>query len=196
MILGICGSHRDESNTNKLVKKVAEASGQAFELVNLGKLDIKPCSGCGACMMNEGICSIRDDMDSVYEQLLRADGLIVGGPTYFFDLNGSVKDFIDRTMAIFYRGVGPAYNPDMPWLGDRPHAGKPAVTITTVAGGGHLRTIETLRYALADCSKINIVAELAEVVGMNDVDDMPEVISRAEAAGKKLGQAVTSQAST
>ena len=26
-ILGICGSHREESNTNKLVKKVAEASG-------------------------------------------------------------------------------------------------------------------------------------------------------------------------
>jgi len=193
-ILGICGSHRDESNTNKLVKKVAEASGCDFELIYLGKLDIKPCSGCGACMMNEGECSIRDDMDQVYEKLLQADGLIIGGPTYFFDINGAVKDFIDRTMAIFYRGVGPAYNPDMPWLGDRPHAGKPAVLITTVAGGGHLRTIETLKCAMGDCSQMNIVAQLPEVVGVGDVDDMPEVLQRAEAAGKSLGAALKVQA--
>lgn len=189
-ILGICGSSREESNTNKLVKKVAETSGADFELIYLGMLDIKPCTGCSACMMTEGQCPIQDDMQAVYEKLLQADGLIVGGPTYFFDINGAVKDFIDRTMAIFYRGVGPAYNPDMPWLGDRPHAGKPVVTITTVAGGGHLRSIETLKYALGDCSKMNIVAELAEVVGMNDVNDMPDVLKRAEEAGEKLGAAL------
>ncbi len=189
-ILGICGSHREESNTNKLVKKVAEASGFDFELVYLGKIDVKPCTGCGACMMNEGQCPIEDDMPKVYEQLLEADALIIGGPTYFFDLNGSTKDFIDRTMAIFYREVGPPYNPDMPWLGDRPHAGKPAVLITTVAGSGHERSIETLKYAMDDCSKMNIVAQLAEVVAMNDVDDMPEVLQRAEEAGKALGAAL------
>jgi len=189
-ILGICGSHREESNTNKLIKKVAEASGVPFELIYLGKLDIKPCTGCSVCMTNEGVCSIRDDMDQVYEKLLNADGLIIGGPTYFFDLNGSTKDFIDRTMAIFYRGIGPAFDPDMPWLGDRPHAGKPAVIITTVAGSGHQRAIETLKYALDDCTKMKIVAQIAEVVARNDVDDMPEVLQRAEEAGKALGTAL------
>jgi multimeric flavodoxin WrbA len=189
-ILGVCGSHREESNTNKIVKKVAEASGAPFELVYLGKLDIKPCSGCGACMMTEGQCSIQDDMQPLYEKLLAADALIIGGPTYFFDINGAVKDFIDRTMAIFYRSVGPPYNPDMPWLGDRPHAGKPAVIITTVAGSGHLRTIETLKFAFDDCCKMKIVAQLPEVVGVNDVDDMPDVLKRAEAAGKALGAAL------
>ena len=189
-IIGICGSHREESNTNKLVKKVAESSGCAYELIYLGKLDIKPCSGCGACMMTEGQCAIQDDMQQGYEMLLQADGLIIGGPTYFFDISGAVKDFIDRTMALFYRGKGPAYHPDMPWLGDRPHAGNPAVIITTVAGSGHLRAIETLKYAFDDCSKMQIVAQLAEVVGVNDVSDMPEVLKRAEEAGKKLGAAL------
>lgn len=189
-ILGICGSHREESNTNKLVKKVAEASGIDFQLVYLGKLDVKPCTGCGACMMNAGQCPIEDDMQKVYEQLLEADALIIGGPTYFFDLNGSTKDFIDRTMAIFYREVGPPYNPEMPWLGDRPHADKPVVLITTVAGSGHQRSIETLRYAMADCSKMKVVAELAEVVAMNDVDDLPEVLQRADEAGRALGAAL------
>jgi hypothetical protein len=64
------------------------------------------------------------------------------------------------------------------------------VLITTVAGGGHLRSIETLKYAFDDCTKMNIVAQLAEVVGMNDVADMPEVLKRAEEAGKKLGAAL------
>jgi hypothetical protein len=37
---------------------------------------------------------------------------------------------------------------------------------------------------------MKIVAALAEPVGMNDVYDMPEVMKRAEDAGKKLGAAL------
>jgi hypothetical protein len=38
---------------------------------------------------------------------------------------------------------------------------------------------------------MNLVAKLAEVVQVNDVDDMPEVLSRAAEAGKALGHALT-----
>jgi len=75
-------------------------------------------------------------------------------------------------------------------LGKRPFTGKPAVAITTVAGAGHERTIETLKIFLDYCHKMNVVALLAEPVGMNDVSDMPEVMKRAEDAGKKLGAAL------
>jgi hypothetical protein len=37
---------------------------------------------------------------------------------------------------------------------------------------------------------LELVAQLAEPVGMGDVDEMPEVIQRAIDAGKKLGQAL------
>ena len=37
---------------------------------------------------------------------------------------------------------------------------------------------------------MNIVEKLAEVVRMDDVDDLPEVLQRAEEAGKKLGEAL------
>jgi len=189
-ILGICGSHREESNTNKLVKKIAEASGHDFELVYLGKLDIKPCTGCGSCMMNQGQCVIKDDMQSVSDKLVKADALIVGSPTYFMDVSGATKCFIDRNMATFYREIGPPFHPDMPWLGNRPLAGKPAVSVTTVAGSGHERTRESLKVYLDDCSKLKLVAQVAEVIGMNDVNDMPDVLKRAEEAGRKLGQAL------
>ena len=187
-ILGICGSLREESNTNKLVKKVVESSGCEHELIYLAGKDIKPCTGCAHCMMNDGECAIKDDMQPLYEKILNADALVVGSPTYFLDVSGAVKCFIDRNMALYYRGIGP--DAEIAVLGKRPLSGKPAVSITTVAGGGHERTKETLKMFLDYCHKMKLVAELAEPIGMNDVDDMPEVMKRAEEAGKKLGLAL------
>ncbi|MBW1854212.1 MAG: flavodoxin family protein, partial [Deltaproteobacteria bacterium] len=154
-ILAICGGLREESNTNKIVKKVAESSGCDFELVYLAKLEIKPCVGCPDCMMNdvylakleikpcvgcpdcmmnEGKCAIEDDMQELYEKLLNADAIILGSPTYYMDVSGAVKCFIDRSLALYYRGIGPMHNPDMPFLGQRPLAGKLGAVVTTVAG--------------------------------------------------------------
>jgi len=187
-IVAVCGSLRDESNTNKLVKKVADASGFDYELINLSGMEIKPCTGCGACIMNEGTCIINDDMNPLCDKLMKADALIIGSPTYYMDISGAIKCFIDRSMPMFYRGVGPDYSPDLPVLGKRPLAGKPAVTVTTVAGSGHERTKETLKIFVDGINKMQLAAEIAEAIGMNDVDDMPEVMKRAEEAGKKLGK--------
>jgi multimeric flavodoxin WrbA len=189
-ILAICGGMRLESNTNKLVKKVAEAAGIEYEIADFGKLEIKPCNGCSACMMNEGVCPIDDDMQALYGKLLEADGIIVGAPTYFMNISGAVKCFIDRTLALYYRGIGPLYDPDMPFMGQRPLAGKFGVVVTTVAGAGHEKTIEELALCIGTSQRVNLVETIAEAVGMSDVDDMPEVIQRAEAAGKKLGDAL------
>ena len=186
-ILGICGSLREESNTNKIVLKVAKASGCESEIVDLGKMDIKPCTGCLLCTMNEGQCVIEDDMQKVYDKLMKADAIVFGAPTYFMDISGAAKSFIDRSMAIFYRGIGP--DAELEVLGKRPLAGRPGIAVTTVAGSGHERAIETLKVFL-EINKMNIVALLAEVVGMKDVADMPEVMARAEEAGKKLGKAL------
>jgi multimeric flavodoxin WrbA len=161
--------------------------------VYLGKLDIKPCTGCSACLMNEGQCVIRDDMQGLYDKLLAADGLIVGSPTYFMDVSGAVKTFIDRTMAIRYRGIGPEYKAGMPWLGTVPLAGRPMVPVVTVAGAGHERAVETLKAFADDCHRMKIAARVVEVVGMNDVSDMPEVLQRAQDAGKKLNAALKKQ---
>ena len=39
--------------------------------------------------------------------------------------------------------------------------------------------------------RLNVVAQIAEPVGMNDIADMPEVLQRAEEAGKKLAAALS-----
>ena len=48
-------------------KKIAESSGCDYETIELGKLEVKPCTGCSECMMNEGKCPIEDDMQDLYE---------------------------------------------------------------------------------------------------------------------------------
>lgn len=90
-ILAICGGMRPDSNTNKLVKKVAAATGFEFEIADFGTLEIKPCTGCSECMMNEGKCPIEDDMQGLYDKLLDADAIIVGSPTYFLNISGAVR---------------------------------------------------------------------------------------------------------
>ncbi len=188
-IVAVCGSMREESNTNKLIRTVAESAEIDCEFIELGALNIKPCTGCSMCMMNEGACPIDDDMQAVCEKLLAADGFIIGGPTYFMDISGAVKSFIDRTMAVKYREIGPQHS-EMPWHGTDPFHGKPAVLVVTVAGRGHERTVETLKLAFDDCHRMRIVDQLAEIVGMDDVDDLPEALERARAAGKKLAAAL------
>jgi multimeric flavodoxin WrbA len=142
------------------------------------------------CMMNEGQCPIDDDMLEIYDKLMNADALIVGSPTYYLDVSAAVKAIIDRSMALNYRGIGPMANEDMPWLGQHPLSGKLGVSLVTVAGAGHERALESLRIWMADCHCLELVAQLAEPVGMGDVDEMPEVIQRAVDAGKKLGEAL------
>ena len=189
-IVAVCGSFREESNTNKLIRSVVEASGIECEFIELGGLNIQSCSGCAMCMMNEGLCPIDDDMQAVYGKLLAADGFIIGGPTYFMDISGAVKDFIDRSMAVKYREIGPPITKICHGWGKLPLMTNRLCRVATTAGGFHHRAIETLKLALSTCHRMRIVAKVAEIVGMNDVADIPEALARAREAGKKLAGAL------
>lgn len=189
-ILAICGGMREESNTNKLVRKVAESSGCDYDVVELGKLEIKPCTGCSECMMYEGKCPIPDDMQAIYQKMLDADAIVLGSPTYYMNVSGVVKCMIDRSLALYYRGIGPQYDPNMPFMGQRPLSGKLGVMVTTVAGAGHEKTMEVLSLCMGESHRMNIIDKIAVPIGMNDVADMPEVMKLAEEAGKKLGNAL------
>lgn len=187
-VLGICGSFRSESNTNKIVKRVAESTGGDIELVYLAKNRIKPCTGCLSCAMNGGSCVVDDGMQELYEKLMAAEAVVFGSPTFREDVTGAVKCLIDRTIAIYYRGIGP--DSGETYTGQRPLAGRPGVAVTTTAGVGAGRAVETLRLYF-EINRMNVVAVLPEVVGINDVDDMPDVIARAEEAGKQLRKALS-----
>lgn len=103
-VLGLtCG--RKMSNTEILVKEAlmgAEEMGAEVELVRLMDLNIKPCTGCNACVIDlfekagSGACVIKDDLKFIDEKILECDGLIVGSPLYEKSPTGYLKTLNDR----------------------------------------------------------------------------------------------------
>lgn len=104
-VLAIVGSPRKE-NTYKLVEAVVEAIAKKknveTELIHLVNFDIKHCSGCSDFCEKTGECNIQDDMQKLYSKLKEADVFIIGTPTYYWNVTGLVKDFIDRTNPLYH----------------------------------------------------------------------------------------------
>lgn len=97
-IIGLVGSPRIEGNTSILVKKAldgAEFEGASVDLVQLSALDFQGCTGCEGCK-NSFRCVIKDDMQKLYDSLEEADGIILGSPTYFYNITSITKKFIER----------------------------------------------------------------------------------------------------
>lgn len=133
-VLGISGSIRKNGNTAILVKKIIEyidsegCSEFETEYISLSGLNIKPCIGCEKCKESKW-CVQKDDWNAVAEKITECDVLIIGSPTYFYDVNGHSKNFIDRTYSLYH---------------DRKLAGKNAVVISVCADRGCERTLATL----------------------------------------------------
>ena len=97
--LGIAGSPRKGGNceilTTHALKAIAE-EGIETELISLAGLDIRPCTGCGACSGKE-LCTVDDDLWPIYEKMKAADGIIISGPVYVGSLAGLTRCFMERT---------------------------------------------------------------------------------------------------
>lgn len=101
-ILGIVGSKRKKGNTSILVQealKAAKREGMETELIFLGDYVIRDCVGCEGCKDNYK-CVLNDDMQKIYPLLLEADGLILGSPTYWYNVTADMKAFIDRCYSL------------------------------------------------------------------------------------------------
>ena len=97
-IIGIVGSQRKKGNTSTLVQqalKPFKEQGAETELIFLGDYEIKSCNGCEGCKKTFK-CVIEDDMQKIHPLILDADGVILGSPTYFYNVSADMKAFLDR----------------------------------------------------------------------------------------------------
>lgn len=144
-ILSIMSSYRTDGNTGRTASLVEEqlqkeASRRHVDLeierVNLGRLDVGICRGCRLCFdKGEDKCPMKDDLLSLRDKMLEADGYLVSSPVYVEDVNGILKNWMDRMAFTCHR---PALY------------GKCAYLITTSGGGstGHaLRTMDAAFHA-------------------------------------------------
>jgi multimeric flavodoxin WrbA len=98
-VIGIVGSPRKNGNTELLTKHTLKAiseEGLNTELIRLAGLEIKSCTACMACKEQE-ICSIKDDLFSIYLRMKEADGIILASPVYYGSATSLIKGLMERT---------------------------------------------------------------------------------------------------
>lgn len=106
-ILALLGSHRRLGNSEVLLREVVgeiQRQGAEVEALRLTELSIQACRGCMGCVFGKkGGCSIDDDMATLVEKIIDADGLIVAAPTYVLSPAAIVKMVIDRFLMVTHR---------------------------------------------------------------------------------------------
>ena len=97
-VLGIVGSKRKDGNTSYFVRQALDAlnkEGAETRLIFLGDHHISGCTGCEGCK-DTCQCILMDDMQEIYPLILDADALVLGSPTYFYNVTSVMKAFIER----------------------------------------------------------------------------------------------------
>lgn len=105
LVIGINGSPNKEENTAFLLRRAldaASAEGARTELLHvadaLSGLAKPFCDTCSnPC---EGACIRNNNMGIAYEQLRKADGLIIASPVYFGTVSGQLKAFWDKSRVL------------------------------------------------------------------------------------------------
>ena len=142
-VLALVSSFRKNGNTSNIVKLVGqglqdEASRQGirleFETIYLGHMNIQICRGCRVCFdRGEQFCPLKDDIKLITAKMEAADGFIIASPVYVGDVNGVMKNWIDRLAYICHR-------PEF--------ADKAAYIVATTGGSPTGHTIKSMQGAL------------------------------------------------
>jgi multimeric flavodoxin WrbA len=142
-IITLISSYRKNGNTAR-VAQILEEQIQSLsapknirvdtETVYLGQADLKICRGCRVCFdQGEDKCPLQDDLLPIKAKVAQADVVILASPVYVEDVNGIMKNWIDR----------------MAFHSHRPEfAGKAAFVLSTSGSGSTTHTLATMKNAL------------------------------------------------
>ncbi|MCL2032743.1 MAG: flavodoxin family protein [Methanomassiliicoccaceae archaeon] len=107
----VCGS-RDGGFTSEMCRSFSKGLAVhniTSEIIFPIEMDIKHCTGCGACSA-EGECNISDDMDAIYRYFRESCLLVLATPTHFSGPSSAVKTVIDRFQPAWFKDKGhPAF---------------------------------------------------------------------------------------
>jgi len=104
-IVAIYGSPRRNGNTATLLKKAVSGAHDAGATVNefvLRDLKISPCLEIYGCKQ-QGKCVIQDDFQKVIGQILKAQGLIIASPIFFYAVSAHTKALMERCQSLWVK---------------------------------------------------------------------------------------------
>ncbi len=94
-VLGISGSPIDNSNTDRVIRAMLDATGLRSEFVKLSRTHVRPCMACKQCV-SDNICKVQDDFPALAEKIKQADALIIGAYLPYKQIDGFTKAFLER----------------------------------------------------------------------------------------------------
>jgi multimeric flavodoxin WrbA len=175
-VLGINASPRgNESNTLQLVKSVikgAESEGADVELIDLYKLQIEYCTGCGACYAT-GECPQIDDFEELFDRIVNSDGIVFGAPNYINSVPAPMKAFFDRLSDVVHCQM---------------LAGKFGCSVSTAGGNKADVVVDYMNSVLTNMG-VNVVGGLGVVMG-GDPAAPQQAAGTAEELGKNLVKSI------
>lgn len=95
------GSPHKHGTTYTALSEIASAlveCGIEAKILHVGGDPHRGCTACGACR-SSGKCIFDDGINEIAEEIMRADGLIIGSPVYYSSPNGNLISLLDR---LFY----------------------------------------------------------------------------------------------
>ncbi|HPE15401.1 MAG TPA: flavodoxin family protein [Oscillospiraceae bacterium] len=97
-VSGFVGSARKNGNTDILVQNVlagVSRCGIETERIYLADCGIAACTGCEGCRTSFR-CVRKDGMQDIYDKLEESDGIVLGSPTYFYNMSSLTKAWLER----------------------------------------------------------------------------------------------------
>ncbi len=101
-VLGISGSPIPNSNTDRAVQCVLEATGLTTAFMKLSDLRMEPCRACLACK-DTNRCVVQDDALALAEQFRAAKAFVLGTYTSYSSLDARSKIFMERMYCLRHR---------------------------------------------------------------------------------------------
>ncbi|MGL1893662.1 MAG: flavodoxin family protein [Spirochaetaceae bacterium] len=98
-IVFLNGSGRADGNTNYLLSKIVNSLDETAitsEIINISDKEINFCRGCHVCEETR-VCVQTDGVDEIYNSFKKADLICIASPSYWGDITGQLKTFIDRS---------------------------------------------------------------------------------------------------
>ena len=104
-ILLINASPRKNGNTKQVLSFLAkQLKNQNITIINLIDFNIQRCRGCNICekRKNHSCVITNDDVNKITNYILKANVFVIAFPSYFSNIPGILKDFIDRTNPYYF----------------------------------------------------------------------------------------------
>ncbi len=102
MILVLIGSPNKLGNTYTVVNELLKDIDEEIIYYDAYKSKIKACIDCKYCSSTSG-CSIKDEMQDIYQLIEKVDTLIIASPLHFATFTGELINLLSRFQT-YYAG--------------------------------------------------------------------------------------------